>query len=67
MITPPQRILQDRLPTKPLIILFRIISRKPWSELQSLHEAFSRHRVEHVLHVLYVLIIELTSVRRLSR
>ena len=40
-----------------LMVLFRIISRESWDELQSLHKAFSESRVEHVLYGIYVLII----------
>jgi hypothetical protein len=40
------------------MILFRIISRKSWDELQSWHEAFPGSTVEHVLHDIYVLVIK---------
>ena len=52
---------QDEFYTEPqtetLVVLFRIISRKSWAELQGWHEAFAGSRVEHVLHGIYALII----------
>ena len=55
MIAPPVKIIQDRLPAEPLVVLFRIISRKSWEQLQALHEAFPGSSIEHVLYGIYVL------------
>lgn len=35
-------------PTEPLIICFRIITRRSWDELQSFHKALPGSRIEHV-------------------
>jgi len=35
--------------TEALTVLFRIIGRRSWNDLQSLHEAFPGSRVEHVM------------------
>lgn len=50
-----------------LVILFRIITHESWRELQGWHEALPGSRMEHVLHGIYVLIIEAGGVRRLAR
>lgn len=44
--------------TETLMVLFKIIGRRSWDELQSWREAIPGSRVEHVLHGIYVLIIE---------
>jgi hypothetical protein len=44
-------------PPETLMILFRIISRQSWDELQGLHEAFPGSCVEHLLHGIYVLVV----------
>lgn len=49
-----------------LMVLFRIISRRSWDELQSWHEAFPGSRIEHVLYGIYVLVIEPGDARRLA-
>jgi len=49
-----------------LVILFRIISRRSRDELQSLHKAFPRSQVEHVLHGIFVLHIPRGGARRLA-
>ena len=36
-------------------VLFRIISRRSWDELQGWHKALPGSRVEHLMHGLYVL------------
>lgn len=61
------RSIQDR-PTEPLLILFRIISRYSWDELQRQHEALPGSRIEHVMEGtgIFVLIVEPCGVRRLS-
>ncbi len=63
MVSAPQK----KYYPEPLVILFRIISHRSWDELQSLHEAFPGSRVEHVLHGIYVLLIEPGGARRLTR
>jgi hypothetical protein len=62
----PQEEFYPEPKTESLMILFRIISRRSWDELQSLHEAFPGSRVEHVLHGIYVLVIEPGGARRLE-
>lgn len=41
-----------------LLVLFRIISRRSWDELQRWHEALPGSRVEHLMYGLYVLHVE---------
>jgi hypothetical protein len=65
MITPPEEFYTES-PRETLMILFRIISRKSWNELQSWHDAFPGSRVEHILYGVYVLIIEPGGARRLA-
>lgn len=38
-----------------LSVLFRIISRHSWGELQAWHRACPGSRIEHLMHGLYVL------------
>ncbi len=52
---------------KTLMVLFRIISRESWGELQSLHEALPGSRIEHVLYGIYALIIPPGDARRLVK
>ena len=52
--------------TESLVILFRIISRESWEELRSWHEAFPGSRLEHVLHGIYVLVVEPGGARRVA-
>ena len=66
MRTPLHNSIQDSSP-EPLLILFRIISRESWDELQGLHEALPGSRVEHVLYGIYALIILPGDARRLVR
>jgi hypothetical protein len=42
-------------PTEGISVLFRIISRRSWDELQSWHKALPGSRVQHLMHGLYVL------------
>lgn len=42
-------------PTEGISVLFRIISRHSWDNLQSWHKALRGSRVEHLMHGLYVL------------
>lgn len=49
------------------MILFRIVGRHDWDNLQSWHEALPGSRIEHVLFGLYVLIIEPGGALRLTR
>ncbi len=39
-------------------VIFKIISRRSWDELQSWNRALPGSRVEHLMHGLYVLHIE---------
>lgn len=50
-----------------LLVLFRIISRRSWDELQSWHRALPGSRVEHLMHGLYVLHIKPGGARRLAQ
>lgn len=50
-----------------LLVLFRIISRRSWDELQSWHEALPGSRVEHLMYGCYVLIVRPGGARELSR
>lgn len=63
----PQSEFYPEPRTEALMILFRIISRRSWDELQSWCEAFPGSRVEHVLHGIYALIIPSGGARRLVR
>ncbi|MBA2783004.1 MAG: hypothetical protein H0T74_08800 [Rubrobacteraceae bacterium] len=40
------------------LILFKIISRRSWDELQGWHRALPGSRVEHIKHGIYVLTVE---------
>ncbi len=51
------RSIQNR-PTESLLLLFRILTRREWDELQSWHEALPGSRVEHLMYGLYVLYAE---------
>jgi hypothetical protein len=62
----PQSALYPEPRMEALMVLFRIVSRVSWDELQSLHKAFSGSRVEHVLYGIYVLIILPGSARELA-
>ncbi len=46
-------------------VLFRIISRRSWDELQSCHEALPGSRVEHLMYGCYVLHVKPGAARRL--
>ena len=59
-----QEEFYSEAPPENLIILFRIISRRSWDRLQGLHEAFPGSQVEHVLHGIYVLIIQPGGAKR---
>ncbi len=48
------------------LILFRIISRRSWDELQSWQHALPGSRVEHIEHGIYVLTVEPGGARRLA-
>lgn len=43
--------------TEALMVLFKIISRHSWDNLQSWHKVFPGSRIEHVLYGIYALII----------
>jgi hypothetical protein len=62
----PQEELCPEPRTEALIVLFRIISRKSWDELQGWRGAFPGSRVEHVLYGIYALIIPPGVARRLE-
>jgi hypothetical protein len=65
MAAPPQKSIQTNPPE--LRVLFRIISRRSWDELQSLQAAFPRSRVEHILYGIYTLVIPPGGARKLAR
>ncbi len=52
--------LNESIPEDPetLAVLFRIISRRSWDELQGWHRALPGSRVEHIKHGIYVLTVE---------
>lgn len=49
------------------MVLFRIISRRSWDELQNWHRAFPGSRVDHVLYGIYALIIPSGTTRRIAQ
>lgn len=51
-------------PPETLVILFRIISRESWDELQNWHKALPQSRIEHLMFGLYVLVIPADGARR---
>jgi hypothetical protein len=63
----PQEEFYPEPQTEALVVLFRIISRRSWNELQSWREAFPKSRVEYILYGIYALIIEPGGARRLAR
>ncbi len=62
----PQEEFYTEDQTQGLAVLFRIISRRSWDELQSWHQAFPGSRIEHVLYGVYALIIPPGASRRLE-
>lgn len=56
----PHRSIQDRSP-EPLIVLFRIIGRRSWDNLQSWHEAFPGSRIEHVMTGTGIFVLHIPS------
>jgi hypothetical protein len=56
-------------PSEDISVLFRIISRRSWDELQSWHKALPGSRVEHVMKGtgIFVLIVSPGGTRELSR
>ena len=63
----PQEEFYTEPQAETLVVLFRIISRHSWDNLQSWRKAFPRSRVEHVLYGTYVGIIEPGGARRLAK
>jgi hypothetical protein len=57
--------IQDS-PPETLLVLFRIISRRSWDELDHWHEALPGSRVEHVLYGIYALIIPQGGAKEIS-
>ena len=51
---------------KELLILFRIISRHSWDELQSWQRALPGSRVEHLMYELYVLTVVAGGAQRVE-
>ena len=49
------------------MVSFKIINRHSWDNLQSWKAALPGSQIEHVLHGIYVLIIETGGARRLAR
>ncbi len=50
----PQEASYPEPQAETLMVLFRIISRHSWDNLQSWREALPGSRIEHVLHGIYV-------------
>ncbi len=48
-----------------IMVMFRIISRRSWDELQSCHKALPGSRVEHLMYGCYVLHVKPGAARRL--
>jgi hypothetical protein len=48
-------------------VLFRIISRHSWDELQGWHKALPGSRVEHLMYGLYVLHVEPGAARKMAK
>lgn len=61
----PQREVYTK--EESISVLFRIISRHSWDELQSWNRTLPGSRVEHLMHGLYVLHVEPGGARELSR
>ncbi len=64
-MTAPQVSIKDS-PPEPLVVLFRIIGRRSWDELQGWHRALPGSRVEHVMYGIYALIVEPGGTRGLA-
>jgi hypothetical protein len=58
--------IQDTRPTKPLLLLFRILTRLEWNRLQEMHRSFPGSAVEHVAAGIFVLHIKPGGARRLE-
>ena len=67
-MTAPLNLSRNDRPPEPLMILFRVLSRRSWDELQGWHEAFPESRLEHVLTGtgIFVLYIPAGGARRLA-
>ena len=55
-MTAPQVSITDS-PPEPLAVLFRIIGRSSWDDLQGWHRALPGSRIEHVKYGIYVLVV----------
>lgn len=64
-MTAPMEEFYPEPQAETLMILFRIISRRSWDELQSWHKALPGSHVEHLMHGLYVLHAKPGVARRL--
>ncbi len=62
----PQESFYPEPRTEGTMVLFRIISRRSWDELQGWHEALPGSCIEHVLHGVHVLIVLPGGARRLA-
>jgi hypothetical protein len=49
------------------MILFKVVSRRSWDDLQDWHEAFPGSRVEPVVCGLYALIVKPGGAKRIAR
>ncbi len=56
MKSAPQRNIPEE--SEVLVILFRIVGRRSWDELQSWHRALPGSHVEYVLFGIYALVVE---------
>ncbi len=66
---PPLNPSINDSPPETLMVLFRIISRRSWDELQGWYEAFPGSQIEHLMKGtgLYVLTIPSGGARRLTK
>ncbi len=56
MTWPPQTLYPDS-PPETLVVLFRIITRESWRELQDWHEALPGSSIELIEHGIFALVI----------
>ena len=54
----PQESFYSKPEDESIMVLFRIVSRRSWDELQSWHRALPGSRVEHLMYGLYVLSVK---------
>ncbi len=62
----PQEEFYPESDEKALMVLFKIVSRRSWEELQGWCKALPGSHVEHLMYGFYVLFIEPGGARRLG-